>query len=704
MMNENGGTDGRYTLSEILSTVSPDYFKVLGKRIRQFSLVLRSHTDQPENPEHIAKILADERNVKLLISSLSGRARSLANWIGNNRTSVDLDILERIFPVDYLHPDLEECYSKMILFPVPDGKKAVSVAMPVDYLFCTSAGIRIHSSTSLVNALLRYGPPALAGIVRKADSHRGRPDRTEIYLSIIGSWKESVSSLTGIETECFRYALANFGVLTVEQIEKKFGPILKRVYYSSLTIGEIFEGPQSANSGHPAITMIVKGLFIPVFTEYSDAIYGIAVPDEIYLGQIKKDLDDKAARLFGEVDRSDFDAKLMISRWPSIFADFRKIMLAIHGLSARRKNTSEQAVQGITHLPGEVVSEIIESGKNSGWITGNIVNLQISSRGKEMLENPEKMAAMISGMLGTFPFRVRNHMMQEDKLNSIVGHMFVEQLGATNKPVRLRVFSSLIVNEPAFLTAYRNYLAASAYGSYHSYSDSSEKERGKKVFTDIAGYVEDVLVPMSGRLFVYGLLSAGSQTITGDTHVQAGEIMKKAIAKEEIRIPGNQGGKSGAPSILPNLELLADISTSFTIFDNVCRFSDIESADQMCRFRISYESITRWMNDSHTIEELKVFLRKSGVHDLPGTFTSLLESMENRRDEIEIIPCDAVIRTKDPSIMEELVRKKQMSRFIGSRISDDSITIPQGSDLDRVVRQLKNSGYVIRKGNRPEKK
>ena len=147
--------------------------------------------------------------------------------------------------------------------------------------------------------------------------------------------------------------------------------------------------------------------------------------------------------------------------------------------------------------------------------------------------------------------------------------------------------------------------------------------------------------------------------------------------------------------VLPNNDILIGIDADFKDIKMIADFSDLISADMVCTFRITKSSLSDYLNRMGKIDRIIPFLKKKSSVPVPDTVERLVKDVEKKEDEISITKCQAILQVNDRTIIDGIMKVKNVSELVEKRISPEILIIKEGVSLYRFVTELRKKGYVV---------
>lgn len=162
-----------------------------------------------------------------------------------------------------------------------------------------------------------------------------------------------------------------------------------------------------------------------------------------------------------------------------------------------------------------------------------------------------------------------------------------------------------------------------------------------------------------------------------------------------IKRDGSPFGKAEemwALSIQPNLEIL--IPGNFPLEKQLflARFTD----DQKGRIILNRASIRRGLMDGLTVREMHDFLLEHTQGYLPPNVEHLLEEVGEKVGLILVGGEPIRLEVSSQAMLDELVVQKQFMPFIQERFGEKKALLRRGTDLRRLMEELKRAGYTPR--------
>lgn len=145
-------------------------------------------------------------------------------------------------------------------------------------------------------------------------------------------------------------------------------------------------------------------------------------------------------------------------------------------------------------------------------------------------------------------------------------------------------------------------------------------------------------------------------------------------------------------SIQPNMEIL--IPSSFPLEKQLflARFTD----DQKGRIILNRASIRRGLADGLTTREMMDFLVEHTQGYLPSNVEHLLVEVGEKASHIMVGGEPVRLEVHNQNLLDELLKKKQITPFIQERSGEKKVLIRRGVDLRKLMDELRKAGYTPR--------
>jgi hypothetical protein len=121
----------------------------------------------------------------------------------------------------------------------------------------------------------------------------------------------------------------------------------------------------------------------------------------------------------------------------------------------------------------------------------------------------------------------------------------------------------------------------------------------------------------------------------------------------------------------------------------LAQWSELRSVDVMAVFALTRAGLLRAAQRGGDPRKFKEFLTAHSRNPLPQPVAFQLDELAARMGEIEIVPCSALVRVKDPALLKVLGHGLVP-------VSDLLAILPSGSDQEEVAAALQKAGYLPR--------
>jgi hypothetical protein len=145
-------------------------------------------------------------------------------------------------------------------------------------------------------------------------------------------------------------------------------------------------------------------------------------------------------------------------------------------------------------------------------------------------------------------------------------------------------------------------------------------------------------------------------------------------------------------SIQPNLEVIVRGNFPLEKQLYLARFTD----DQKGRVILNRASIRRGFEENLTIRHMLDFLQENLLNTVPPNGIHLLEEMQEKAGQIYVGGEPTRLEVHDQNLMEKILHQKQLQPYLGGRESEKKVLVRQGTDLVKLIEELRRAGYCPR--------
>lgn len=151
---------------------------------------------------------------------------------------------------------------------------------------------------------------------------------------------------------------------------------------------------------------------------------------------------------------------------------------------------------------------------------------------------------------------------------------------------------------------------------------------------------------------------------------------------------------TGALVVQPSGEVIADDGVPFEDLRRLARAAAVRSVDAVAIFALSRATVLKAAQRGENLGKLKDLLVARSRVPLPQPVAFLLDEIGARVGEVEVVPCSAVLKVRDPMILKSL---RESLVPLGDHIA----ALPPSADPDALLERLRKAGYLPRAPERP---
>jgi hypothetical protein len=160
------------------------------------------------------------------------------------------------------------------------------------------------------------------------------------------------------------------------------------------------------------------------------------------------------------------------------------------------------------------------------------------------------------------------------------------------------------------------------------------------------------------------------------------------ISKEDKKLNVSSQGLISVPRLVPRV-----------VRYQVSRFCDWEEPkDDIYRYRISTNSLTRAKEQGLKVEHLLALLAKHSEAGIPPSLVRALKRWEVNGTEARV-QTQVILKVSQPEVLEEL-RKSKAAKFLGEVLSPTTVVVKSGA-IQKVLETLAELGLLAEENTNP---
>lgn len=687
-----------YTIEDILNRVDGEYLDFIAKNLPKPNKQRTIYGNKiSENLKDMAIYLKNETFFRQRFSSLSDDARDFLLSLYARGGSISLQpILEKDDQIS-LKNEVQECLDKLMIFGLSSKTDPEVIIMPLEYAFFQSLNAGKDFELSLANLLKQYPK----SILQKISGYYGFSYRlpvntilSEIFVAIMKNFNTIFKKLNSNEKKIVEYMISNRGVAILRNLLQHFN--IKRAssyYYYEIQKRDLLS-PNYFLGGEVLMSLIRKGLIFCSGGPYyhDDALYAI-IPDEILWEMRKITNDTGHQELVTHEEEKNIHIERLKNYGYDLSQNIKKICLTLYYLELRSQRGTDKAIWKIISIPESEFRISVKFAIREGLIMQNKSYLTITPEGEKRLEEPFFGSKLHNSMLIEHIFSYYGH--EKDKGISptdLLRQLYLTHICNVKTPEKLGDMFRVYMSNNIIYNLLRE-MEWNMIKSSHSYRFENDAKALREL---IDAFARELFYELVELLKMYNFIRLSSAELGPETLIfpekqliEVYENLEKLPVREEVAT------EKKPLKILPNNEILMEIDSNFKELKEIARFANLVSADVVCTFRITKESLSKYMNNSGNLDEIREFLRKKSPMDIPDTIKHLIDDMDSRKNEIEITKCQAVLQVKDRTIIDGIMAYKSLSDMIEKRLTPEILVIKEGVSLYRFVTEVRKKGYII---------
>ncbi|MBN2093263.1 hypothetical protein JW964_26805, partial [candidate division KSB1 bacterium] len=146
--------------------------------------------------------------------------------------------------------------------------------------------------------------------------------------------------------------------------------------------------------------------------------------------------------------------------------------------------------------------------------------------------------------------------------------------------------------------------------------------------------------------------------------------------------------------VQPNLEIIAFFNMPFDILLNLARIALIVHIDLTIQFQLNKSQLVNAVQSAMSIPYLQQFLEQYSKTSLPQTVVYLFKELEDKENEISLIPLSGYLQFKDTEIQAQA--KILLKDYIYDLPIGNKLLIKSGVDLRSIEQQLQRKGFFLK--------
>ncbi len=689
------------TLREILSSIDGNYLRRIMERIGSMTLRAQIGSSRMEPWQIVRGYLSEKRVATGIYRSLSKEAYEIASLIIASGGSLSADAVNARSDPQKYRKAVNECVEKLALFLMPDREHPLTVCVPVEYMIMGVVPDNTAGQLSLIAALGRYDSNSIREMGRTLGLEcdgKAPANAADVFSCVFGSREELVRTLDKADAEVLEWMFARNGLAFPEDFAERFYPKASPGYHSHLSYDYDFMGTRHRHSTPaPHSILFLKGLLAesPAANEW-DSTKVVTMPDEIY----ELFLDKRAAVSNDRRGKPDILRQgplKPVDAENGFFMMLRKVAVALVFGSRRNRKPGVPVLSELSGCDEYHTSLILNFFDISRLFAEESEGIESMDPKEAVFALFSKPDALVGHVLRYFLIPPPEHATEmktgRPTLIPLILHRILSRLSGSTDAVSVSSLISMLTADNALILASRAQHLEQM--ERERFERMLNREKGGRAELSGARIVENIALSVLKNLYLVYALSSDREPVDTGAFVSLSAFGRSAMSgiPEESLLAGLTEKRSSL-IVQPDLEIMADIFTNLRDLETLSAFSEEVHIDRLCRFRVTRKSITASVNAGTAPENIRNFLAERSSSGIPATLDRMLSDVNGKIGEIKVIRCQAIIRTKDKFMTEELVRKKSLSKYLGGRVADDIILVKEGTSLRSFLNSMKKAGYV----------
>ncbi|HEV3026171.1 MAG TPA: helicase-associated domain-containing protein, partial [Planctomycetota bacterium] len=195
-----------------------------------------------------------------------------------------------------------------------------------------------------------------------------------------------------------------------------------------------------------------------------------------------------------------------------------------------------------------------------------------------------------------------------------------------------------------------------------------------------------VLNTLSHMYHAAGIVEAAidSKGVTALRLTPTGEVVLGRVPVPPAVLP-----EEGPVIVQPSGEIIAPRSLPFDDLRRLARSCEVKGVDAVAVFALNRKSLLRAAQRGEDMEALRALLASRSKGPIPQTVKVLFDEIVARMGEIEILPCSAVVKLRDPSMIQALGPG-------AVALPEGLVLLPPDVDPRKVEADLRKQGHLPR--------
>ncbi len=623
--------------------------------------------DRPAS--QLGNYLAEETTFANNYRAISRRMRQLYDNLFHD--SLEINIAEVREKRSILLNDLKMLQERMLLFILPSSTAPEKIVVPLEYSFLKE--VSYHKPQSLILALRNYRDVRMHRVARYYKVEPRKPFTlyaAEVYQRIIENTYQEKQKLSAEENELLHSTLLYGGQIQVQRFRKKYDQQVRLFHPTQqFTVNELL-GVHQLDELNPLQKLFVKCFFIPIFDSNEDIFESLAIPEEIFNIIASEFISQKEHRKAEIEEQMIFST---VNETPSLSIDFpleniKKILLLVENLQPRATQdwlpfkSDYKKMLAIINQEYEKFIFLFKFALWSGLLQSRDGRFETSPSSLEYMN----LAYSERYLLARNFLRTAAFDQEAPELNLKVIHHFLLKILKNHKNQIINV--ARILNCCSIDPEFRH-----LYDEYEHY----EHAFIKKVTYILQRYYWLGLIEANAELSQIRLSPAGQYALCGALLPPS----QPELLEEKFLVQ-------------PNLEIIAFFNMPFDILLNLARIAIIVNIDLTIQFQLNKSQLVNAVQNTISLPALQQFLEQHSKTPLPQTVVYLFKELEDKENEISLVPLSGYLQFKDTEILAQA--KILLKDYIYDIPVGNKLLIKADVDLHSIEQQLQRKGFFLK--------
>lgn len=676
-----------YTLTEILRIINGDYFldiertilklpwnkKIIDTAITEYRLqkIFDRITEHEYFFRNIFDVYSVDVSIFKLVVSLGG--------------TVDAAVL---LGVPELKEDIGKYLSRNLLFAIPSPESPLFYAVPAEFIILSSS----RSPSYRYDYEPDYLPSCLSGydldLLNVISNNTGVKNPTKdllgisrIYASIANNFEDMLLSLSNSERDLLTKIYNQLGVVSYIKL------LDSRDRYPGIPTSTFIDLLRS-NGYRDQISLIEKGITCLTCSNRGTTT-GIVVISMEFIRKVRSylglELTDTSKVCEGTFQRFEQPYEKAVS-----------ILLATEFMEREGKKHDATKTAQVTHISKQTIEIVLTVAHDMQWVDGPRTHYRLTGEGKTIIDWSESSKTKFLNVIQN-AYRIIENTEYKTNLRVPIGGFYpiIDKMLERQHIIKVSEIIDLVLEDPSvFEQCRKTVINVNRQSWYHS-NNEYEKDILNSPQDFFYSLYKEAIFEYLQALYIAGRINISSEDITLDTCIQRNknsDLSFKSIGviKETFEMKTNS-----KISLLPNYEMLIDPHLPIRDIMYIAELSDLISIDQVIVARITKASLVRFLNTFGNSSDIIPRLEKLCGGPLPQNIVRLIKDVGEKENEVSLISSQYILSTKDSSIINDLAKNKELSKYIGKRITENEVVIKQGISRDKLISTIRKRGYVV---------